>query len=96
MTKITKKDKRRLIIWLLLFLVMGSYLGVFTFDYWSKILINYKEKTELETKYNALLESESELNSEVVKLQDTDYVAKFAREKYMYSKEGELIIRIDE
>lgn len=96
MAKITKKDKRRLTIWLLLILVVTSYLGVFAFKYWSQILDNYKAKSELETKYNAMLEAEEELSGEVVKLQDPEYVAKFAREKYMYSKPGELIIRLPE
>ena len=30
------------------------------------------------------------------KLQDPDYVARYAREKYLYSKDGEIIIRIPE
>ena len=29
-----------------------------------------------------------------MKLQDPEYVAKYAREKYLYSKDGELIIKI--
>jgi len=94
MVKVTKKDKRRILIWSLLILVMGAYLGYFAFDYWSKILDNHKTKKVLEEKYTSLLEEEKELNSEVIKLHDPDYVAKFAREKYMYSREGELIIRI--
>ena len=36
------------------------------------------------------------LKSEVAKLQDPDYVARYAREKYLYSKSGEIIIRIPE
>ena len=96
MVKITKKDKRRVLIWSLLILVIGSYLGVFAYNYWSKILANFKNKSELEVKYNELLETEKDLNGEVVKLQDPEYLAKFARERFMYSKDGELIIRIAE
>ena len=94
--KITKKEKRRLLFWSLLILIIGSYLTVFTYNYWSKILSNYKVKEELEKQYEELLSNEKKLNSEATKLQNSDYVAKFAREKYMYSKEGELIIRITE
>ena len=36
------------------------------------------------------------LEQEVTKLQDEDYVLRYAREKYGYSKDGELIIRINE
>ena len=92
--KITKKDKRRLLIWTMLILVVGSYLGVFVYKYWSQIFDNYNEKTILEEKYQALLETEKELNGEVIKLHDPEYIAKFAREKFMYSKPGELILRL--
>ena len=32
------------------------------------------------------------LSDDVVKLQDSEYAAKYAREKYLYTKDGELII----
>ena len=35
-----------------------------------------------------------ELEGTVTKLQDPDYVARYAREKYLFSKDGEIIIRI--
>ena len=41
-----------------------------------------------------LYEEEEILNSDIKKLEDPDYVARYAREKYLYSKDGELIIRI--
>ena len=94
MAKTTKKEKRRMLIWSLLILVVGAYLSYFAFDYWTRILDNHRTKRELEKEYTSLLELEKDLNSEVIKLHDPDYVAKFAREKYMYSREGELIIRI--
>ncbi len=94
--KITKKDKRRLFCWSLLILIISSYLCVFGYKYWSQILDNYQIQEELEILYENLLSDEKKLNSEAAKLQDPDYVAKFAREKYMYSKEGEIIIRITE
>ena len=31
---------------------------------------------------------------EVSKLKDPDYIARYAREKYMYSKNGEIILRM--
>ena len=42
----------------------------------------------------SLEEEEENLNNEIKKLQDSDYLARYAREKYFYSKNGELIIRI--
>ena len=91
-----KKTKRRLLVYSLFILVAISYIAVFGIDQWGKILNNRKETKELEQKYQSLLEKEEELNFEVTKLQDDEYVAKYAREKYMYSKEGEYIIKIAE
>jgi cell division protein FtsB len=31
-----------------------------------------------------------------MKLEDPDYIAKYVREKYFYSKEGEVILRIED
>ena len=44
----------------------------------------------------ALKEKEEELKVDVERLEDPDYVARYAREKYMYSKEGEIILRLPE
>ncbi|MDD4187493.1 MAG: septum formation initiator family protein [Bacilli bacterium] len=96
MSKISKKDKRRFLFWSLLILIIVSYLGVFTYNYWSKILANYQEREILEKDYENLLSTEKKLSSEATKLLDPEYVAKFAREKYMYTKDGEKIIRIPE
>ena len=37
-----------------------------------------------------------ELKREIEKLKNPEYLAKYARENFLYSKEGEYIIRIDE
>lgn len=96
MRKITKKDKRRLLIWSLLIVIVFSYLSVFSINYWTQILSNKKEKETLEQQYLELLAKEEELNSEITKMQDPDYIAKYAREKFLLSKEGEVIIKVDE
>ncbi|UKI29312.1 MAG: septum formation initiator family protein [Clostridium sp.] len=64
----------------------------------AKILNNRKETKRIKTKKISVTirKKEEELNSEVTKLQDDEYVAKYAREKYMYSKDGEYIIKIAE
>ena len=41
-------------------------------------------------------EKEEELKLDANKLQNPEYVARYAREKYLYSKDGELILRIDD
>ena len=42
------------------------------------------------------LEEEDKLNDEISKLQDPEYLAKYAREKYLYSKDDEIIIKIED
>lgn len=53
-----------------------------------------EEKKSLNDKLISLKDEQEILNSDIKKLEDPDYVARYAREKYMYSKDGELIIRI--
>ena len=47
----------------------------------------------MDDKLVGLQDEEDVLNSDIKKLEDPEYVARYAREKYMYSKDGELIIR---
>ena len=65
-------------------------------SYWVQISEKYQEKRELEDLILTLKEKEEELKVDVEKLQDPEYVARYAREKYMYSKDGEIILRLPE
>lgn len=65
-------------------------------NYWVQIAEKYREKELLEEKMLSLREKEEELKVDVEKLKDPDYIARYAREKYMYSKDGEIILRIPE
>ena len=84
-----------------LFLGVGSIIiilvTVFTIGkYWVEIFDKYREKKQLEEELSYLKEKEDELKLDADKLQDPDYVARYAREKYLYSKDGEFIIKIPE
>ncbi len=87
-----KKYRLRLLIYLGLLISIGAVLSLSCFGTWKQILNNRKTKNDLEEKYNELLENEESLEGQVVKLQDPEYVAKYAREKYLFTKDGELII----
>ena len=90
------KKKRRF-----LFLGLGSVIVIvamtFTIGkYWVEIFEKYQEKQTLEKKLVSLKEEEERLRVDADKLQDPDYIARYAREKYFYSKDGENIIKIPE
>lgn len=91
-----KKSRRRMI-----FLGFGSLVIIFavTFTigkYWVDIFEKYQEKKTLDQELTKLKEKEEELKVDANKLQNPDYVARYAREKYLYSKEGEFILQIPE
>lgn len=51
---------------------------------------------KLEATYNEKLSEEETLKDEINKLQDPEYMARYAREKYLYSKKNEIIIKIED
>ena len=93
--KKTKKEKKRLFV---LSLSIFSLLSVLVYSIITtcpSILENKSKIKELNKEYNELLKSEEKLLSEVTKLQDDEYIARYAKEKFMYSEDGEIIIRMD-
>ena len=93
--KKTRKEKKRLI---LISLVTISLLVCFvcsTAGNFKQILENKKQIISLSSVYKSLLDEEGKLNSEVVKMKDPAYLARYAKEKYLYSEKGDIIIRAD-
>ena len=88
------KAKRRLFIAFIIFGLVLSTLGYNLIINISNILSMKQQKKDLESKIESLKEEEKVLESDIQKLEDPTYVARYAREKYLYSKDGELIIRI--
>ena len=94
MKKVNKGAKRRMFLLFSVLVLLVSYMSYTTFSYWEQILKNKKDKKIYQEKYNKLLSEKEVLETDVIKLQDPEYVAKYAREKYLYTKDGELIIKI--
>ena len=91
-----KKSKRRIFIlgFSSVFIIIAT---TFTIGkYWVEIFEKYQEKKDLENELTALKEKEEELTVDANKLQNPDYIARYAREKYRYSKDGEYILQIPE
>jgi len=89
-----KEVKRKMFIVAIIYIALGVILLQNLFQTTYQIHLKNKEKKEFEKELVELKEKEDELKATVTKLQDPDYVARYAREKYLYSKDGEIIIRI--
>lgn len=91
--KVTKKEKRRLALFVLLFIFIISFMCINIFPDWLKIMSNKKELELLQASYEELLDNEEALKAEVQKLQNPEYVERYAKEKFLYTKPDEIIIR---
>lgn len=93
--KAKKQAFRLLIFGSICLLIIGGIITTVT-KVWVEIYAKYQEKENLENKILALKEEEEILTVDVERLQDPEYIARYLREKYFYSKDGEYIIRIPE
>lgn len=93
-TKRAKKKPLRLLVFgsfsvALIFVILGYIVNI-TLEITSK----YNEKKKLDGELEKLKEQEQVLSIDVEKLKDPEYVARYLREKFLYSKDGEYIIKI--
>lgn len=84
-------------------MIIFMFFGVIIFTLGYTFFVNFREVRKLdrlmirlEDDYLLLLDEEERLEGDIKRLKDPDYIARYVREKYMYSKEGELILRIVE
>lgn len=54
-----------------------------------------QQESELNNKLNELKKEADNLGDEITKLKDPDYIAKYARENYYYTKDGEYVIKVN-
>lgn len=93
--KKTRKEKKRLffisltICFLLVLLVTTIYKNFIV------IVDNKKDTKTLAKEYETLLDNQKKLSSRVIKMQDPEYMARYAKEQFLYTSEDEIIIRID-
>lgn len=92
--KKTKKQFIRFIFFGISSFVFLIYFFNLVFEMTTQIKSKYKEKDELNLELIDLKEQEEKLSTDVLKLQDPEYVARYLREKYYYSKENEFIIKL--
>lgn len=91
-----KKAKKRKAIFIPISLFVIGYF-IFNLCYYSyRIMVLEKSRTSLQNELTSLQKKEQNLTSDIQKLKDPEYIAKFAREQYMYSRDGEYIIKIED
>lgn len=94
--KSSQKLKRRFLLLGLSSIFVICAVSITIGKYWITIFDKYKEKKRLEEELVTLQEKQKELELDAKKLQDSEYIGRYAREKYLYSKDGEFIIKIPE
>ncbi len=94
--KMNKFIKRRLTFLSCAIILLVGLIVTNVFKDFCQIIHNKNEITLLNNEYNNLLHDAESLQSEITKLQDSDYVARYAREKYLYSLPDEVIIKLPE
>lgn len=95
-----KKKKRkfrfRLLIALLFFGVTISLLAYNLYRNLFEIKEVNTEKSLLNKQLSELKGEEEKLQTDILKLEDPAYIAKYAQEKYLYTRDGEYVLRIQE
>lgn len=92
----TVKTKGRMLV---IFLFFGAIISTLSYS----LIFNLRqvnkmqnELKELKEEKKLLLEKEEATLADIKRLSDPIYIARYAREKYFYSKDGEIILRIEE
>lgn len=87
-----KKFRVRMLLFVPICLFSVATLSLSIIKYWVEILDLYNQNSELNEQLVYLKEEEEILKVDVEKLQDPEYVARYAREKYFYSGKNEIIL----
>ena len=88
-----KTKSRMFIIFLFFIIIISTLIYTLIFNIYQIISLKLKMNS-LEKEKIVLIEKEKVIESDIKKLQNPEYIARYAREKYFYSKDGEIILRI--
>ena len=92
--KISKASKKRLIVFgTASIFIIGYFIFNLGFNIYNLYSLK-KSENKFISDLTELKRQEKILNQEIDKLQDPEYIAKYARENYSYSKNGEYIIKL--
>ncbi|MEJ9305019.1 septum formation initiator family protein [Priestia megaterium] len=85
---------RRLTVFGVLALIIGGLMVSALITQTSAIENKKAEKVKLEQQLTKLQSKQKQLKSEIVKLNDDDYIKKIARRDYFLSEDGEIIFNV--
>ncbi len=91
--KYTVKTKGRMLVIFIFFGAIIFTLGYTLFFNLKQVRDLNNQMVELENEKVVLEDEEKAILADIKKLSDPTYIARYAREKYFYSKEGEIILR---
>lgn len=92
--RVTKASKRRLALFGTLSVAVIVYFFTMLSVYAIKIYNLKEEEAALKENLILLQAKEKSLKTEIDKLKDKEYLAKYARENYQYSKDDELVFQM--
>ena len=95
MKRVSKKSKRRLMIFGVLSILAIGYFFVTLFSYIYNYISLRNEEKKLRDELVSLQDEKANLKIEIEKLNDPEYVARYAKENFLYSADGEYVIKIE-
>lgn len=93
---VSKASKRRLLLFGSLSIIVIGYFLVSLSTYVVDIYNLKIEEKNLKEELINLEAEEKNLNTQLDMLKNVDYLARYARENYLYSKDGEIVLKIEE
>ena len=96
MRKVTKKSKRRLLIFGIISVIAIGYFFVTLVSYSYSYISLKSEEINLNNELISLQEKKEFLKNEIVKLNDPEYVIRYAKENYLYSEDGEYVLMLED
>lgn len=91
----SRRRKKRNLVNALLFVFLFSACTYTVATNTLRLINKTNEENKLKKELIDLKYDEVVLKKDIIKMQSPDYIAKYAREKYFYSKPNEIIIKMD-
>lgn len=77
-------------------IIIIIYFCITTISYGIKIESLSSKEKELNNNLLNLKENEDKLKTDILKLNDKEYIARYAREHYLYTRDGEFALKFDD